>query len=214
MKPQLISKNCLICGAIFCKRQNKSWKEWNEIAKYCSRSCSAISLRDVTIARNKAGIGKKASDKTKQKMSLIRRGKPSHMLGKKHSEETKRKIKNSTIASQTPEVRLKKSLAHRGEKSHNWKGGRTSLKHLMRTTGSYIGWRTKVFIRDNYTCVWCGDERGGNLEADHIIEVKTIYDKYKLTNIHEILACEALWDVDNGRTLCKTCHIKRHKDMI
>lgn len=214
MKHQLISKDCRICGTTFHKKQNKSWKDWHEKAKYCSRRCSALSVRDKTIARNKAGVGKKASDEAKQKMSLARRGKPSHMLGKKHNEETKRKIKDSTLAAQTPEVRLKKSLSHRGEKSYNWKGGRTSLKHAMRTTGSYIGWRTNVFIRDNYTCVWCGDGRGGNLEADHIVEVKTIFDKYKLINIHEILACEALWDVDNGRTLCKTCHIKRHIHMV
>lgn len=209
-----LSKQCGICNTTFYKSKTKSLKEWRETAKYCSRRCSAISVRDVTIARNKAGIGKKASQETRLKLSKAHKGRPSHMRGKKHNKKTIEKIRLSVIKAQTPEVRFKKSLAHRAEKNYNWKGGRTSLKHAMRTTGSYIGWRTKVFIRDNYTCVWCGDGRGGNLEADHIIEVKTIFDKHKLTNIDEILACEALWDIDNGRTLCKTCHIKRHKCVV
>lgn len=29
-------------------------------------------------------------------------------------------------------------------------------------------WRKKVFLKDNFTCKVCGDNRGGNLEAHHI----------------------------------------------
>lgn len=213
MQTEQESKNCLICGTVFYRKQNKSLKEWNNIAKYCSRRCSAISIREVTIARNKAGAGKSLTEEHRNKLKIARIGrKPS--LGIKHSEETRELIRKKVKEAQTPEVRLKKSLAHRGEKSHNWKGGRMSLKHRMRTNTKYVTWRTDVFIRDKYTCIWCGDSRGGNLQADHIIEVATIFDNFNLKTIDEIIDCSALWDISNGRTLCKTCHIKRHNVVV
>ena len=46
--------------------------------------------------------------------------------------------------------------------------------------------------RDNFTCVECGDNKGGNLEADHI------KPKY--------LFPELTFVIDNGRTLCVDCH--------
>jgi hypothetical protein len=42
-----------------------------------------------------ARLGTKASEATKLKMSETRKGRPSTMLGKKHSEETKKKIRDS-----------------------------------------------------------------------------------------------------------------------
>lgn len=60
-----------------------------------------------------------------------------------------------------------------------------------------IEWRLNVFKRDNYTCVRCGDEKGGNLNAHHL-------NGYN-------------WDVenrlnlDNGTTLCDYCHSDFHK---
>lgn len=214
MENRNISKKCGICGTTFYKKQNKSWKEWNSVAKYCSRRCSALSVRDVTIARNIAGTGRKLSDSVKTKMSLSRKGQVSHMKGKKHRLETKIKIRQSTLAAQTTEVRLKKSLAHRGSKSHNWKGGRVSLKHRMRTTSSYINWRTAVFTRDDFACTWCGDSRGGNLEADHIITVESIFNAFKIKTIEDVLDNSLLWESCNGRTLCKPCHITRHNLMV
>lgn len=209
-----LSKNCGICGTVFYKTKTKSLKEWNKTAKYCSRKCSAISIRDVTIARNISNRGRKASEETRKKISLAHKGRQSHMRGKKHKEETKIKIRNSTIASQTPEVRLKKSLAHRGHKSHNWKGGRTSLKHRMRTLALYTSWRNTIFERDGYTCVHCGDSRGGNLEADHIITVERIFNAFVINTIDDAINNFLLWETANGRTLCKPCHIKRHKRVV
>lgn len=209
-----LSKKCAVCGALFYKSKTVSLPTWNTKTKHCSRRCNALSVREVTIARNKAGVGKRASPETKAKLSLSRKGQVSSMKGRKHHSDTIDKIRASVLKAHTPEVRLKKSLAHRGEKSYNWKGGRTSLKHRMRTNTKYIGWRTSVFTRDNFTCTWCGDARGGNLQADHIIEVSTIFDTYKLQTIDQVIDCADLWDINNGRTLCKPCHNKRHKEDI
>lgn len=124
----------------------------------------------------------------------------------KHTEETKRKISEtlkrkrirpSVIFDGTGKKRTKETVqkianALRGEKSHLWKGGVTSKHEIIRHSLEYKLWRTAVFERDKYTCIWCGDNKGGNLEADHIKS----FSQYP----------ELRFAIDNGRTLCKECH--------
>jgi hypothetical protein len=57
-------------------------------------------------------------------------------------------------------------------------------------------WRKSVYERDNYTCVKCGDDRGGNLNAHH-------KDGFAW-------CVERRYDVSNGATMCETCHRKFH----
>jgi hypothetical protein len=64
-----------------------------------------------------------------------------------------------------------------------------------RNNRKYSEWRTIVFERDNYTCQRC-EQRGGELNAHHIKS----FSKHK----------ELRYDIDNGITLCKTCHKKEH----
>lgn len=94
----------------------------------------------------------------------------------------------------TIETRTKIAIAHKGEKSHFWKGGVTEAHLLIRTTLEYRLWREAVFARDNYTCIWCGDNRGGNLNADHI-KPFALFPALRFA-------------IDNGRTLCHDCHKK------
>jgi hypothetical protein len=89
-----------------------------------------------------------------------------------------------------PKTEFKKGQTS-GEKNINWKGGITS--DLPRFTDEYKSWRTAVFERDNYTCVWC-HQRGGRLNADHIYPQSIFPEKR--------------YDLDNGRTLCIGCHMK------
>jgi len=131
--------------------------------------------------------GKKHTKETKQKMSKIMKEKGNrpptqwghkYNLGRKHTEETKKKM----------------SEKFKGEKCYRWKGGITPINRSIRNSLEYRLWRTAVFERDNFTCVWCGDSRGGNLEADHIKP----FAQYP----------ELRFAIDNGRTLCKECHKK------
>lgn len=89
------------------------------------------------------------------------------------------------------ETRKKISEAKKGEKSYTWKGGITPLNKIIRRSLEYKLWRTAVFQRDNYTCIWCG-QKGGVLNADHI---KRFSDYPELR-----------FSIDNGRTLCVPCH--------
>ncbi len=116
------------------------------------------------------------------------------MLGKKLSIETRKKMsekrKNPSF-----ELRLRWSLAHRGAKSHLWKGGKTPIMRALRTSLEYKVWRKAVFERDNYTCQnpSC-DVRGGKLNADHIKSFAFFP--------------ELRFAIENGRTLCVPCHRK------
>ena len=96
----------------------------------------------------------------------------------------------------------------KGDKNPNWKGGITSLSVRIRTCFMYRQWRSDIFTRDHFTCQWCGDARGGNLEADHIKPLRLLIQYYELLNIEQAQKCEALWDINNGRTLCQACHQK------
>ena len=86
----------------------------------------------------------------------------------------------------------KKYLAITGEKHFAWKGGITSKNHKIRTSLEYKLWRKSVFERDNYACIWCGNNKSGNLNADHI-KPFAYYPELRFA-------------IDNGRTLCVLCH--------
>ena len=73
----------------------------------------------------------------------------------------------------------------------NFKGGVGTERHKLMQQKEYILWRIAVFTRDDYTCQMC-HERGGKLEADHI-KPWSLYPELR-------------YAIDNGRTLCKSCH--------
>lgn len=137
--------------------------------------------------------------------------------GKKLSEEHKRKIADAhsgvKYKTMSEEGRRNLSVAHMGQKSWNrgltkesgvkgirwgsqintWKGGITPKHEKIRRSLRYIEWRKSILERDDYTCQFC-DKRGGNLNADHIKPFAYFP--------------ELRFAMDNGRTLCKPCHLK------
>lgn len=133
--------------------------------KYCSLPCKYKDLK-----------GRKLSQETRIKMSKSQSGNKNHFYGKHHSTEVRKKL----------------SELHSGERHRDWKGGITPINERIRKSFEYKLWRESVFRRDNYTCVWCGDNRGGNLQADHI-KPFALYPELRFA-------------IDNGRTLCVDCH--------
>jgi len=112
-------------------------------------------------------------------------GKPSKQKGIKRSQETIQKCKDSHYGKKYPE--------RSGENHHYWKGGVTPENMRIRKSSDYSNWRRKIFERDDFTCVLCL-KKGGMLNADHIMPFST----------HP----ELRFKLENGRTLCKECHIK------
>ena len=87
-----------------------------------------------------------------------------------------------------------RSENNKGEKAPNYIHGMCNENLLFRASREYKKWRYEVFKRDNFKCVLCGDKKGGNIEADHIKDF-ALYPELRL-------------DINNGRTLCKSCHKK------
>ena len=102
-------------------------------------------------------------------------------------------------------------------KNHpRWKGGITLTSKRIRNSLQMKIWRKNIFERDKYICQSCG-VKGTYLHADHILLFSKILDKLRnkvgLDKLYKkAMNYEDLWDINNGRTLCKSCHYKRHKE--
>lgn len=106
-----------------------------------------------------------------------------------------------------------------GKRNPNYRGN-VDLMVRVRSHVSAV-WRPQIFERDGYTCVKCGDDRGGNLHAHHIKRLRVIVDEIigdtEITDIDEFEATvdelkshPEVLDLDNGATLCTKCHRKVH----
>ncbi len=88
-----------------------------------------------------------------------------------------------------------------GSNNPAWKGGITPINVMERTSPEGHEWRTKVFVRDNYTCQLCGSRSGQGttvkLQAHHLLD----FCNYKDLRL----------DIDNGITLCVSCHRGFHR---
>lgn len=78
-----------------------------------------------------------------------------------------------------------------------------------------IHWRMDVFSRDSFTCVACG-RKGGDLQAHHLIQFKVLFSEF-LTKydrekdlFSQLANFKKFWNLKNGKTLCKRCHIEWH----
>lgn len=158
-----------------------------------------------------ANLGKKRSPEATKKISDSKRGKKQSIetikkrmesrkkRGVWHTPETIEKMKKNHKGSTgkhwklSEETKKRQSLAQSREKNPSWKGGKTPEKIAIRMSKEYKLWRTAVFERDNYTCIWCG-QKGGKLNADHIKPFAYFP--------------ELRFAIDNGRTLCIDCHRK------
>lgn len=100
-----------------------------------------------------------------------------------HSDETKSKMRD-----------IQRRIVRRGFDHPLYTGYDKTERKKAASTFEYRDWRNSVFKRDDYTCQCCG-VRGGYLEADHIKPW--------------VAFPELRYEVSNGRTLCKTCHLKQ-----
>lgn len=160
-------RKCLNCSVEFPFRVSLKVRGFNGIAhatqKYCSHPCSLV-YRNKTI-ENRSKVSKSLS------------GRPSKLQGVTVPDERRYRI----------------SVATKGEKHWNWKGGISPKNNAERSSIELKEWRRSVFSRDKFTCQTCG-YKGKGLEADHI-KPWAYFPELRFI-------------VSNGRTLCKPCHQK------
>ncbi len=189
------------------------YERTEEIREKISKKLTGRSIPIDVRKKISVGISKIMTPELRKKIGKKLSGNKSHLwrgglpkckdCGKTINYRRKRCKKCASIESSSrPEVRMKLSQSHKGAKSYLWKGGITPINQSIRSSLEYRLWREAVFARDNWTCVWCG-QRSGNgikiiLNADHI---------QKFAYFPELR-----FAIDNGRTLCKECHYKRHRN--
>ena len=121
-------------------------------------------------------------------------------LGKKHSEETKRKI--SIAHKGMPNTsKGKKRPEYTGERSWKWIKDRSQLartRNIRGDSGESVIWTRKVKNRDNWKCKKANNDCVGILEAHHILTVKDFP--------------ELRYDINNGITLCKYHHPRKRME--
>jgi hypothetical protein len=164
------------------------------------------------VTKDKIGLANKVAIKKlwenpsyREKMSVAHLGQKAWNAGKKGEQvawNKGKKWKTETKAKMS-KARIGKEPANKGKKSNiskdkhwNWKGGINDVNDTIRKSLEYRLWRTAVFERDNYTCVWCGIKSISGiaiiLHADHI-KPFAYYPELRFA-------------IDNGRTLCINCH--------
>jgi len=135
---------------------------------------------------SKMMLGRKASEETKKKLSIAHKG-------IMHTDEAKEKIRQRHLGKKfSKEHRKNLSISHKGSKSYLWKGGISPINMLIRNSFEYRQWKKEVFGTNGKICMICKSET--QLEVDHI-KPFAYYPELR-------------FDVNNGRILCNSCHRK------
>lgn len=161
---------------------NKMNSSESSISKFLKKY--GIEIRDKTEKMAGWNKGTKMSETQRKKLSnhaKIRAGEKHPRYGARLSRETREKISSSLKGK------------YRKHLNPNWRnGGITPYRRIVMGQYEYSKWRKDVYERDNYICKFCGKKSNGDIQAHHISPVR--------------ISPERILDVNNGITLCNTCH--------
>lgn len=207
------SRACKCCGVIFTPRANARI--------YCCRMCFYRSPITRGASRKRLLENPIRPDVVVRPWDGGKRpdftGEKHPMWGKRHSEETRLIISRKTKEAwdsgnyygESYKLHARQAQKIAAKKRPNYRGGISPLHVAIRGHAIYKAWRKAVFARDNFTCCDCG-VRGGYLEAHHTVSFSEISKRHSLNELEQAIACAELWDISNGKTLCKKCHVAEH----
>lgn len=99
----------------------------------------------------------------------------------------------------SPETLAKMRANHadvNGERNPGWRGGTSQNYHPLTRTVEWRQWARMVRLRDDYTCRTCG-LRKTRMDAHHLVSAMDFPERR--------------FDLENGITLCQSCHAKEHQ---
>lgn len=86
-------------------------------------------------------------------------------------------------------------------------GGNELLSKRISWLALYRKWKKDVRCRDSSKCLWCGATYP--LNVDHYpVSLAQLIKKYDIKTPQETKSYLEFWDINNGRTLCVSCHKK------
>lgn len=232
MNKIILSKKCLVCGDVFWKKENQSRSYWKK-RKYCSVKCSLVfttiklqpnsekpSIGHSPWNKDKKGIHLSPESEFKKGIISVRKGRKfPNQSGEKHWAWKEKIIKNCPICQKEmilapwEKERIHCSLTcrglnKRGKNSPVYKGDKAvaGLKIRVSQLPEYKKWRKTILERDKKKCVWCSSDNPKELQADHVKSFLEIIEENGIMTIEDARNCIELWDISNGRTLCRICH--------
>jgi len=164
--------------------------------------------RKIGLANSISLLGHTVTEKTKKKLSKVKRGANNPFYGKCHSITTKEKIKQALLGntnnkgkhwkvSKRGRINMSKGQIERVKNgTHNfYKHGNAKKNKILYYDVKYKIWRDSVFKRDNYTCQKCGFSGSKGYITAHHIKSFSFFPKLR-------------FNINNGITLCEKCHSK------
>lgn len=198
MKPPFAC-TCAACGASMELRHSVK-AERNRIYRikrlghsgYCSEACRSKSASAKISATLMGHVCHPVTPEGNARRRAALTGRTPWNRGKQMSETYKANHKEAWFKSPSSVAHLARIQSeYKGDRSPHWKGGITPQNRSMRASSELRAWRRAVLARDKRTCQLCG-LRSGIMHADHIKPFAT-FPALRL-------------DVNNGRTLCVSCH--------
>lgn len=117
----------------------------------------------------------------------------------------KEKLKRIYLEEENKIAKEKKDYVEQQEKEARM-AEYQKLRKEIEAMPKYENWKNAVFSKNGKRCEICGEVK--NLEIHHRQSFYSIIRACQIKNIVQAFEANALWEIDNGSVLCKTCHTK------
>lgn len=170
--------SCLECGKSFQFEKRSGYKK----RRFCSHFC----------------YGKNKTGKTYDQIMGSEKSARLKVFLRGH-------IKRLGIRAADP-VRNLGSHAKVGATPWNKGTGKSKLGTLIRLSAKYLKWRREILERDHRSCQHCQTTQ--QLVVDHIKPLYELMKQHQIETLAQAEAIDELWNTENGRVLCDSCHKK------